>query len=150
MHTISNRPATEAPRGELCRAIATLRTITNRSQFAAVSAALRGEEGEHFAQIISRLHATWQTMPTTYATESQGRAAVAQLHYFLGGADWWIVEKDIDPDNAGQIQAFGIVDLGMGPELGYISIPEILACGAELDFYYTAQTVAEILGRCVG
>ena len=88
-------------------------------------------------------------MPATYATESQGRAAVAYLHYFLGGADWWIVEKDSDPDSAGQIQAFGIADLGTGPELGYISIPELLEAGAEIDFYYAAQTVAEILGRCV-
>ncbi len=141
MNTIPTRPTPEA--------LATLRALTNRSQFAAVTAALRGEEGAHFADIVSRLHAAWQAMPVTYATEAQGRAAVAQLHYFLGGADWWIIEKDSDPDHAGQIQAFGISDLGMGPELGYISIPEILACGAELDFYYTAQTVAEILGRCV-
>ena len=28
-----------------------------------------------------------------------------------------------DLDHAGQIQAFGIADLGMGAELGYISIP---------------------------
>ena len=37
----------------------------------------------------------------------------------------------------------------MGPELGYISIPELLEAGAELDYYYAHQTVAEILGRCV-
>ena len=74
---------------------------------------------------------------------------MAHLHYFLGGADWWLIEKDSDPDNAGQIQAFGIADLGMGAELGYISIPEILACGAELDYYFAPKTVAEILGRCV-
>jgi hypothetical protein len=131
-------------------ALATLRALTNPSQFAAVAAALRGEESAHFAEIISRLHATWQAMPATYATEAQGRAAVAQLHYFLAGADWWIVEKDSDPDSAGQFQAFGIADLGMGAELGYISIPEILAFSAKLDFHYTAQTVAEILNRCVG
>ena len=74
---------------------------------------------------------------------------MAHLHYFLGGADWRIIEKDSDPDSASQIQAFGIANLGLGPELGYISIPELLEVGAELDFYYVAQTVAEILGRCV-
>ncbi len=36
----------------------------------------------------TRLVATWQAMPATYATESQGRAAIAHLHYLLGGADW--------------------------------------------------------------
>jgi hypothetical protein len=141
MNTHPTRPTPEA--------LATLRALTTPSQFAAVAAALRGEEAAHFAEVINRLHATWQAMPTTYATEAQGRAAVAHLHYFLGGADWWIVEKDADPDNVGQVQAFGLADLGMGPELGYISIPELLEVGAELDFYYTPKTVAEILGRCV-
>jgi len=37
----------------------------------------------------------------------------------------------------------------MGPELGYISIPELLEAGAELDFYWQQKTVAEILGRCM-
>jgi hypothetical protein len=128
---------------------AILKTLIGPAQRAALWAALEGEERDHFADIVTRLVATWQAMPATYATEAQGRAAVAQLHYFLGGADWWIVEKDSDPDHAGQIQAFGIAALGMGPERGYISIPELLERGAELDFYYEPQTVAEILGRCV-
>jgi hypothetical protein len=46
------------------------------------------------------------------------------------------VEKDADPDHVGQMQAFGIADLGMGAELGYISIPELLENGAELDLYF--------------
>ncbi|MEI7902867.1 MAG: hypothetical protein WCK89_21685 [bacterium] len=39
--------------------------------------------------------------------------------------------------------------LGYGPELGYISLPEILECGAELDLYFAAKTIAEITGRCL-
>jgi hypothetical protein len=54
------------------------------------------------------------------------------------------VEKDSDPANAGQIQA-----LGMGPELGYISIPELLEVDAEFDFHYAHQTVAEILNAAL-
>ena len=127
---------------------AILKTLIGPAQRAALWAALEGEERNHFADIVTRLVATWQAMPATYATESLGRAAVAHLHYFLGGADWWIIEKDSDPDNAGQVQAFGIADLGMGPELGYIRIPELEA-GTELDFYCEPKTVAEILGRCV-
>ena len=117
---------------------AILKTLIGPAQRAALWAALEGEERDHFADIVTKLVATWQAMPATYATESQGRAAVAHLHYFLGDADWWMVEKDSDPDNGGQIQAFG-----------YISIPELLEAGAELDYYYTPKTVAEILGRCV-
>ena len=56
------------------------------------------------------------------------------------------MEQNADPDHAGQVQAFGIADLGMGPELGYISIPELLANGAELDLYYTKpKTIGELL-----
>jgi len=147
MNSSTNALPSPATCGEQSRTI--LKTLIGPAQRAALWAALEGEERDHFADIVTRLVATWQAMPATYATESQGRAAVAHLHYFLGGADWWIVEKDSDPDKEGQIQAFGIADLGMGPELGYISIPELLEVGAELDFYYAPKTVAEILGRCV-
>lgn len=101
-HCRLNPPATTpgAP-----NAPAILKTLIGPAQRAALWAALEGEERAHFADIVTRLVATWQAMPATYATESQGRAAVAHLHYFLGGA--------------------------------------------ELDFYYTPRTVAEILGRCV-
>lgn len=106
-----------------------------------------GEEGDHFIEIIDRIHATWQAMPKTYESTAKGRAALAHLHYFTGGCDWWIVEKDSDPDHAGPVQAFGIADLGMGAELGYISIPELLENGAELDLYYTTpKTIGELLG----
>ena len=127
-------------------AIATLRTLTTSEQFEVITDAMMGEEGDHFIEIIDRIHATWQAMPKTYETDAQGRAALARLHYFIGGCDWWIVEKDADPDHAGQVQAFGIADLGMGPELGYISIPELLENGAELDLYYTTpKTIGELL-----
>lgn len=37
----------------------------------------------------------------------------------------------------------------MGPELGYISILELLEVGAELDYYGAQQSVDYILDRCV-
>ena len=83
-------------------ALATLRTLTAPAQCAVILAAARGEEAEHFLAIIDRIHAAWQAMPKTYETDAQGRAALAQLHYFTGGCEWWIVEKDADPDHAGQ------------------------------------------------
>jgi hypothetical protein len=126
-------------------ALATLRTLTTPEQCAVILAAARGEEGEHFREIIDSIHTTWQAMPKTYETDAHGRAALARLHYFIGGCDWWIVEKDADPDRAGQVQAFGIADLGMGRELGYISIPELLENGAELDLYFKPQPIGELL-----
>ena len=124
----------------------TLKLLTTTEQYEIITDAMIGEEGDHFIEIIDRIHATWQAMPKTYESTAKGRAALAQLHYFIGGCDWWIVEKDADPDHAGQVQAFGIADLGIGyRELGYISIPELLENGAELDMYYSPQNIGEIL-----
>jgi len=129
---------------------AVLATLTGPRQRAGLLSLLAGEEGEHYENALANVSRVWETMPKTYETEGQGRAAVAHLHFFLGAADWWIVEKDADTDGEGQVQALGIADLGMGcRELGYISIPEILAVGAELDLYYQPSTVGEIMERSV-
>ena len=122
-----------------------LKMLTSSAQYEAIIAGMMGEEGDHFVELIDHVHAAWQAMPKTYETDGQGRAALAQLHYFTAGYDWWIVEKDADPDHAGQVQAFGIADLGMGRELGYISIPELLENGAELDLYFKPQSIGDLL-----
>jgi hypothetical protein len=65
------------------------------------------------------------------------------LHYFTHGGDYWITERDMASE---QLQAFGLADIGYGPELGYISIVELLENGAELDLHYSpgVVTVGEI------
>jgi len=87
-------------------------------------------------------------MPETYGQDGKGSAAVVFLHYFTGGCDFYLTEKDRgDPDDAPedfQSQAFGLANLGQGGELGYISLPEILSCGAELDFHWEPKTLEEI------
>jgi len=125
----------------------TLAEFIGRSQRHCVTELLKGEEGTYFAATLATLAATVAAMPTTYDQEGQGTNATAHLHYFRGGADWYITEKDINTDGAGQLQAFGLVNLGDGPEFGYISIPDILAAGAELDFHFTPITLAEIAAR---
>jgi len=80
-------------------------------------------------------------MPKTYETAGQGKAAVAQLHYFIGGCDWYITERDM---LAEQHQAVGLADLGGGVEQGYISIVEVIAAGAELDLYWMPKPLSEI------
>ena len=124
----------------------TLKLLTTPEQYEVITDAMMGEEGDHFIEIIDRIHATWQAMPKTYESTAKGRAALAHLHYFIGGCDRWFVEQNADPDHAGQVQAFGIADLGIGyRELGYISIPELLENGAELDLYFKTVTIGEIL-----
>lgn len=134
---------------EAATAFHTLRGFIGRSQIIVLSDLARGgEECQYFRHLLTNLAATVACMPATH--ESTGTEAKAYLHYFTPGADFYIVEKDIgcatDEPEDYQSQAYGLADLGYGPELGYISLPEILAAGAELDLCYTPQTIAEIMG----
>ena len=47
-------------------------------------------------------------MPQTYQQEELGNQAIVYLHYFHGGADWYVTERDMDGP---QHQAFGLADL---------------------------------------
>lgn len=75
-----------------------------------------------------------------------GDGAIVYLHYFKGACDWWITERDSDPDGEGQIQAFGFANLGDPEcaELGYISIVELIRHGVELDLYWQSRTLGEV------
>lgn len=122
------------------------------SQGAAIGAALRGEEGQFFHDKLDELAEIVRTMPKTGETDGLGENAIVHLHYFYGGADWFITEKDMgSPDDAPedvgkQFQAFGwaeiLPDCG---EYGYISIEEVCDAGAELDLYWKPKTVAEAI-----
>ena len=104
----------------------------------------RGEEGQFFRDKVKELADQIASMPATYGQDGKGDQAVAHLHYFSSGADWYITEKDMD---GGVDQAFGLADLGDGGELGYISIRELAAVrGVSLDLHWTPKTLAEIRG----
>ena len=113
---------------------------------------MRGEEGAWFKAKIQELQALVDSMLVTYDTEPQDETqtaapAVARLHYFLGHIDAWIVELDKgatdDTPEDYQRQAWGKVDLGYGPEAGYISIPELLQAGMELDLHWIPRPIEE-------
>lgn len=114
-------------------------------QYAVTRAGLAGPDKTFFSAKMRELVTVIETMPRSYDTDGQGDQALAYLHYFTGSADWYITELDRDTDGQGQIQAFGLADLGMGfPELGYISIPEIVAHGAEMDYHFTPRSLEDI------
>ena len=100
-----------------------------------------GEEGEHFLTVLEEYAARIATMPKVYEQDGLEDQAVAHLHYFIGGCDWHITERDTSKE---QHQAFGWANLGYGPELGYISIAEIIKHGAEIDLYWKPATLAAI------
>ena len=101
----------------------------------------RSEEAEAFADIILNLAERIKAMPQVYETDGQGKNALAQLHYFVGSYDGYIVEKDTDEK---QIQAFGWASFGYGFEAVYISIDELLDL-AELDLYFTPCPIGQVI-----
>lgn len=103
---------------------------------------LSGSEARYMHSEINELTDIIKEMPKTYETDGQGDEAMVHLHYFTSNADWYITELDCEAE---QLQAFGKADLGMGfPELGYISIVELLECGAELDLHWSERKLSEI------
>ena len=110
---------------------------------------LRGEEANHFSDVILQTVEVVEKMPTTYQTDGQGGEAIVHLHYFKGNTDAWIIEKDrgdpLEPDDKRQHQAFGKVSMH-GNELsyGYVSLEELIFNGVELDLYWTPIPVKSI------
>jgi len=133
------------------RDLMVLNGFVSRSQLHAFLDCLSGEEKLFFSKKMAEIAQTISTMPKTYEQDGKGDQAVVYLHYFQGGMDWWITEKDKgDPDDekpGQQLQAFGLVDLGYGAELGYISIVELIKNGIELDLYWTPKTLEEIKAK---
>jgi hypothetical protein len=122
-----------------------------REQGKALLEICRTKEGrEEMAEPLTRLVATIAAMPKTYQQENLGEEAVIHLHYFTGGCDWWITERDIDDDGEGQVQAFGYADLGdpQNSELGYISIKELCAERTmNVDLYWAPITLRELKAK---
>ena len=102
------------------------------------------EEGQFFKDKIVEMADIVSNMPESYETDGQGEDAIVHLHYFRGNVDSYITEKDSDPEGAGQHQAFGKQNLGMGCGTGYISIQELINNNLELDLYWTPVKMGEV------
>ena len=118
-----------------------MRGFIGSAQLEVIGNACRGEERQHFIDLLCTFGERIANMPKTYEQDGKGDQAVIYLHYFTSGCDWHITERDMESE---QHQAFGLADLGYGPELGYISIKELLANGAELDLYFRPRTIAQL------
>ena len=125
-----------------------LNQFVNKSQLQCMRDACKGEEGEYFKQQILKLKSHIICMPKTYETDGQGDNVVVMLHYFKGGSDWWVTERDVVLND--QVQAFGYVCLNGDTEcaeLGYISITELIKYGVELDLYFSPITLREVKAK---
>jgi len=131
-----------------------LNNFISESQLSTMKSGMSGEEGQFFMDKAVEMQKQIESMPETYGQDGLGDKAIAHLHYFRGGMDWYITEKDAGSEDDAikgiQEQAFGLADLGYGGEMGYISIEEITNSGrnsAELDLYFTPKTIGEIKGK---
>lgn len=122
-----------------------LKQFISQPQLQVLRKACQGEEGEYFKKQILKLKSHIICMPKTYETDGQGDDVDVMLHYFKGGSDWWITERDMVLND--QVQAFGYVCLNgdtQNAELGYISITELIKYGVELDLYFEPITLREV------
>lgn len=139
---VSRRAPKPATSRDVTNALPTLRKFITKSQLAVMLH--DGEELQFYRDKLVSIANIVTTMPMTYEQDDLGDEAIAHLHYFRGGMDWYITERDSDPDGAGQNQAFGLANLGHGGELGYISIIELLHNGIELDLYFAPCSLGSV------
>ena len=126
--------------------LAALRPFVSRSQWEAMAELARtGEERQFFREKAKEFGERIASMSQTYAQDGKGDQATVHLHYFHGGSDWYITEKDMNGD--GTRQAFGYAVLNgneQNAELGYIDISELTACGVELDLHFSPCALSEV------
>ena len=95
-----------------------------------------------YLRLLNEMGNIIEQMPLS-TTQGNGGDSIVHLHYYCGGNDWWITQKDI----AGpQLQAFGVVSLSSNyPEFGYISIETLrMQPYVELDFNWVPKKLNEI------
>ena len=140
---MASRSIPDARLNELLLAIQKCRRFIGKRQIEVMGDACRGEEREWFKAKFISLAKLFDVMPRTYDTDGASDNAIVHLHYFMGSADWYIIERDQEDE---QEQAFGYAHLGdeSCAELGYISIVEITGWGAELDLHWRPCTLGEV------
>ena len=118
-----------------------LKNFISKQQINSLEYVLNSEERDYAKEKIDYLFDLIQKIPKTYETDGQGDKAIAYLHYFKNGIDFFVTEKDMEDE---QLQAFGLVNMNGEMELGYISIKEILELNFELDLNFVPKKLKEI------
>ena len=116
-------------------------------QLNALQSSLNGEERQFFLSLLNDLEDKILKMTKPYETTDQGMDVLVSLHYFQGGSDWYIVEKDSGDE---QLQAFGYACLNgdkINAEMGYINIEELIKCAVELDLYWEPTALKNVIDR---
>ena len=138
-----------ATRMEATAAADKLKEFISPRQLGVMLELSHGEEGPFFLDKLVQMAVIVDLMPETYETDGQGLEALVHLHYFRGGVDAWVTEKDVGDGSSDtrQHQAFGKACMTGDPsdaELGYISIAELIDNDVELDLHWTPKKLSEL------
>ena len=80
-----------------------------------------------------------KALPPLLSQDGKGMDAIALVHYFYGGYDFWATE--FDPETG---EFFGLARL-FETELGYASAQEWISTGRiERDLYWTPKPLREV------
>ncbi len=110
---------------------------------------IKGEEGAFFVERLVAIKKRIEQMHQTYG-QSGAEDPVAHLKYFGGPVTAYITEKDKGENgdwtaDVDQMQAFGqICILPNYPELGYVSIQELIENGIELDLHFEPTALSAL------
>jgi hypothetical protein len=102
-----------------------------------------GEEGEFFKDKLKEIQEIVNTAPVTYGQDGKGEEAISYLHYFRNGMHYFITELDVDSEEDGEIQCYGLGYINEA-ERGYISLPELFQNKFEIDLHWTPKTLKQI------
>ena len=122
-----------------------MRKFIGRSQLSAMVEQAQGEGAQFFIDQIIETAKVIKEMPLTHATLEQGGDAIAHLHYFGGGYDAYITERDMgDGYEDDQWQATGVSSFAPTKLQSFIPIHEIIQSGIELDLNWTPIKVKDV------
>ncbi len=108
-------------------------------QLGALAENIDSEDFESFYDQVTELQDIIKHMPAIGSTDGKGKNAVAILHYFSGGSNWYVTEADSPSD------AYGYASLnGFDYEAGYMQISDIIK-HAELDLNFNQETVHDLI-----
>lgn len=132
-----------------------IKPFISRQQLNYLTKLYRSEEKQGAIDIATKLADIISVMPGQYQTESiKTPDKIVHLHYFHGGSDWYIIEKDkgsTDDEIEGvQYQAFGYVILNgdtQNAEWGYVDLKELIENNVELDFHWEPKPFSEIMAK---
>lgn len=99
-------------------------------------------EWPQFASIIENLGKILQKLPALYAQDGKGYDSIVYAHYFVGGTDIFVTEREGD-------ELFGYTILNGDYEMsefGYSNLCELKGIRVlNLDFYWEPKTLREAL-----